>query len=203
MGGRLLPEWDGAAALRAVKEIGESNMSRPALWLYLLGVVTFLVIALRRVLRRQAPLNDELYSKRIAIDHVHSCVVWVRADGTLGGANPAVARCLGIPVKDLLGRDWETIFPGSERTRVKESYSQALLMGTADLETLAERADGGHAHVNTTLVSVYDSKSRFVGHYCLMEDRTREIELEEQIRKLTEEQAPDSQLPLGTPAPTA
>ena len=64
------------------------------LWLYLLGAVTVLVIALRRVLRRQAPLSDELYSKQVAIDHVHSGVAWVRADGTVGSVNPALARIL-------------------------------------------------------------------------------------------------------------
>ncbi len=47
---------------------------------------------LRRVLRRQAPLSDELYSKQVAIDHVHSGVAWVRADGTLGSVNPALAE---------------------------------------------------------------------------------------------------------------
>jgi uncharacterized protein (DUF1501 family) len=38
------------------------------LWLYLLFAVTILVIVLRRVLRRQTPLTDELYSKKVAID---------------------------------------------------------------------------------------------------------------------------------------
>jgi hypothetical protein len=58
-------------------------------WLYLLGIVTFLFIVLRRVLRRQPPLSDELYIKKVAIDHVHSGVAWVPEDGKLGWMNPA------------------------------------------------------------------------------------------------------------------
>jgi hypothetical protein len=34
-------------------------------------------------------------------------------------------------------------------------------------------------------VTIHDHKSRLVGHYCLMEDRTREAEMEQQIQELT------------------
>ena len=55
----------------------------PELWFYLLGLSVLLVIALRRVLARQAPLSDELYSKTVAIEHVQSGVAWIRADGSM------------------------------------------------------------------------------------------------------------------------
>jgi PAS domain S-box-containing protein len=155
------------------------------LWLYLLGAVTALVIALRRVLRRQAPLSDELYSKQVAIDHVHSGVAWVRADGTLGSLNPALARSLRALPAELVGRAWETLFPESERPRIQEAYGQALLLGRVSLDTTALRVDGSAAYGNLTLVTIHDHKARFVGHYCLIEDRTHEIELEEQVSKLT------------------
>jgi PAS domain S-box-containing protein len=155
------------------------------LWLYLLGAVTFLVIVLRRVLRRQVPLNDELYSKQVAIDHVHSGVAWARADGNLGSVNPALANILrGVP-RDLIGRSWESIFPEKEQHNLREAYRRALLMGKVSLETVAARLDGTMASVNVTLVTVHDHKTRFVGHYCLVEDRTRELELEDQLRKLS------------------
>jgi hypothetical protein len=61
------------------------------LWLYLLGAVTVLVIALRRVMQRQMPLSDELYSTKVAFDHLQSGVAWVRGDGTLGTVNSSLA----------------------------------------------------------------------------------------------------------------
>ena len=157
------------------------------LWLYLLGAVTFLVIVLRRVLRRQRPLNDALYSKQVAIDHVHSGVAWAGADGSLVSVNPALAKILrGIP-RELIGRHWEVIFPEGEQ--LQNAYRQALLMGKVSLETSARRLDGTLASVNLTLVTIHDHKTRLVGHYCLVEDRTRALDLEEQVRKLSAETA--------------
>ena len=160
-------------------------MKWPELWLYLFGAVIFLVIKLRRVLLQQKPLSDELYSKRVAIEHVHSGVAWVRADGTIGVVNPALASTLGTPAKDLAGRGWQTVFPEKERARVEETYRRALLMGKASLDVHASRPDLHDSSVSLLLVTIHDHKSRLVGHYCLMEDRTRELELEEQVRRLS------------------
>jgi PAS domain S-box-containing protein len=160
-------------------------MRTPALWLYLLAAVTVLVIALRRVLHRQIPLSDEIYAKQVAIDHVHSGVAWVRSDGTVGSINPALAKTLGLLPKELLGREWDTFFPLRDRPKLQDAYRQALLMGKTSLVTQAERPDGSLAHVKVLLVTIHDHKSRLVGHYCLMEDRTRELELEDQLQKLS------------------
>ena len=160
-------------------------MSHPALWLYLLATVTVLLIILRRVMQRQAPLSDELYSKQVAVDHVHSGVAWVRADGTVGSVNPALTKTLSAFPKEILGFSWEKFFPEAERPRVLEAYRQALLMGKASLDTLAERQKGGVAKINVTLVTVHDSRTRLIGHYCLVDDRTRVLELEAQIEQLT------------------
>jgi len=160
-------------------------MRNPALWLYLLGAVTFLVIVLRRVLHRMAPLNDEIYSKQVAIDHVHSCVAWVRAGGLIGSVNPALATTLLMLSRELVGQPWENLFPPEERPKLQEAHRQALLMGKIRLETDAQRPDGTLAKVNVLLVTIHDHQSRLVGHYCLMEDLTRERELEQQIEKLT------------------
>jgi PAS domain S-box-containing protein len=159
-------------------------MRTPHLWLYLLAAVTVLVIILRRVMHRQIPLSDEIYSKQVAIDHVHSCVAWVRSDGLIVSVNPALAKTVGMLPRELLGQPWEIIFPIEERPKLQEAYRQALLMGKYPLETQAQRPDGTLAKVRVLLVTIHDHKSRLVGHYCLMEDRTREMELEQQIEKL-------------------
>ena len=158
-------------------------MSRPGLWLYLLGAVTFLVIVLRRVLQRMRPLNEELYAKQVAIEHVQSGVAWVRADGTVVSVNPALCRTLRTTPRDLVGRQWSTLFLAQEWERVQDTYSQALLRGRMEMEGVAKRGDGTLAPVTLLLVTVHDHKSSLIGHYCLMEDRTRLVELEEQLQK--------------------
>src|ERR1700686_5266839 len=141
-------------------------MSRPALWLYLLGAVTVLLIVLRRVLQRQTPLSDELYSKQVAINHVHSGVAWVRADGTIGSVNPSLLATLCADSSKLIGRDWLEIFSADERGQLREAYSQMLLAGKISLEARTQRLDGTLAEASVLLVVVHDHKTRLIGHYC-------------------------------------
>lgn len=162
-------------------------MRSPELWLYLLGAVTALTIALRRVLHRLRPLNDEVYAKQVAIDHVHSGVAWVRFDGNIGSVNPALARSLNASPRDLVGRPWTTMFPAKEQARLQEAYRQSLLMGKASLEIEAQRTDGSLAKTALLLVSIHDHKTRFIGHYCLMEDRTHVLELEGLVQQISAE----------------
>jgi PAS domain S-box-containing protein len=155
------------------------------LWLYLLGAVTTLIVILRRVLHRQIPLSDEIYAKQVAIDHVHSGVTWVRSDGLIGSINPALAKTVAMLPKELIGKPWNVFFPVAERPRLEEAYRQALLGGKTSLVTQAQRPDGTLANVRVLLVTVHDHKSRLIGHYCLMEDQTRLLELEAQVEKLS------------------
>ncbi len=142
------------------------------LWLYLLGAVTVLVIAVRRLRGRLVPMDDELYSKRVALDHIESGVAWVRADGEIGWVNVALAATLGMSPEKILRRPWMEIFGAVQR-----EYSQMLLQGKAHFEMAGQ--------VRVTLVAIHDHNMRFVGHHCLVEDRRRERELENRIQQLT------------------
>ena len=154
------------------------------LWLYLLGAVTVLVIALRRVMQRQTPLSDELYSTKVAFDHLQSGVAWVRADGTLGTVNASLGKTLTADPASLLGRDWVAMFPKLEQERVKEAYSQMLLSGKTQFDTYGQRADGTYAWLNVLLVAVHDHRMRFVGHHCLVLDSTHAKILEDRVKEL-------------------
>src|SRR5260370_1118555 len=175
------------------------------LWLYLLAVVTVLIIALRRVRRRHTPLDEELYSKRVAIDHVHSGVASVDREGRVRSLNPAFATTLRLTPEKKVGQDWREIFADDASERIEEAYRQMLLVGTAGFEANAVRADGTRAWLKVSLVAVHDRKARLAGHHCIIEDRTRELELGEHVRILTESlAAPPSVspvVPASEPAP--
>jgi PAS domain S-box-containing protein len=156
------------------------------LWLYLLGAVTVLCIALRRVIHRQAPLSDEVYSTKVAFDHLQSGVAWVGGDGTLGMVNSSLAATLSSEPKSLIGRDWLDIFPKQERERIRQAYSQMLLVGRTQFDTYGQRADGTYAWLSVLLVAVHDHKMRFVGHHCLVLDSTHTKLLEEQLQVMEE-----------------
>jgi PAS domain S-box-containing protein len=159
------------------------------LWLYLLGAVTVLVIALRRVIHRQTPLSDEVYSTKVAFDHLQSGVAWVAADGKLGMVNASLAATLGADPQALVGRDWLTIFAKHDLDRVKDAYSKMLLIGKTEIDANGQRADGSLAWLNVLLVAVHDHKMRFVGHHCLILDSTHTRLLEERLRELENRQA--------------
>lgn len=148
------------------------------LWLYLLAAVTVLVISLRRVLLRQAPLSDELYSSKVALEHVHSGVCWVRADGQVGFVNHSLAESFGSPGKPvdqakLVNQDWYRMFPAEERAVVQGHYEKMLLAGIATLDTHIQTAGGAQLPVNVRLVAVHDHKMRLVGHHCMIHDESR------------------------------
>jgi PAS domain S-box-containing protein len=154
-------------------------------WLYLLAAVTVLVIALRRTQRKMKPLDDQLYAKSVAVDHVQSGVAWVRADGTFGSVNPSFARTFNFAARDLLGKEWTKMFPPEHLDQVREHYRQTLLKGTVTFDAPGIRADGAPLWLNVRTVAIHDHHLRFVGHHCLVEDRTRLCELEQQIRELS------------------
>ncbi len=151
---------------------------------YLFGTVTLLTIALRRVVRRQAPLDDEVYLKTVALEHVHSGVAWIRADGTVGSINPSFCSTLLADATAVIGRDWHDLFAPVDRPSLDDGFSQILLQGKANLEVHGRRSDGTFAGVNLLMVAIHDHKMRFVGHHCLIEDTTRERLLERRVDEL-------------------
>lgn len=155
------------------------------LWLYLLAAVTLLVIALRRVLLRQQPLNDALYSSRVAIEHVQSGVAWVRADGLVGSINPALLAVVGTRAETIRNAHWHSLFAQHDLEKIDAAYRQALIGGAATLAVLLKRVDGSQARAELQMVTIHDHKTRFVGHYCLVKDQTRELELAAQVQELS------------------
>ena len=95
-----------------------------------------------------------------------------------------LGQLLHLSAKEILERDWRDIFALGERERVEQAYSQMLLMGRATLDTAA-LGRHGETRCSVLVVAVHDHKMRFVGHHCILEDRTREHQLEERIRELT------------------
>jgi PAS domain S-box-containing protein len=156
------------------------------LWLILLGVAIGLGIALRRVLRRQSPLNDELHSQQVAVAHVQSGVGWVRGDQTFGSVNQSFADTFKMLPRDFTGREWYKIFGPDDHTRVRESYGQMMLMGMTSFEAAGERGDGSLAWLRVRLVAVHDGQMRLVGHQCMIDDKTHERDLEQLVRDLEE-----------------
>lgn len=172
-------------ALLLLSSSSKLTFRSPELWVYLLGLSVLLAIALRRIKAQQDPLKDEIYTTTVAIEHIQSGVAWIRADGKIRSINASFATALGTEAKTLTGRDWYELFAARERSKIQEGYSQMLLLGRATLDAHGRRLDGGRSGLEVLMVAIHDRKMRFVGHHCLVLDRTQEKLLEAQVEELT------------------
>lgn len=172
-------------ALLLISSSSQLTFQSPELWVYLLGLTVLLVIALRRVRAQQNPLKDEVYTTTVAIEHIQSGVAWIRADGKIRSINASFASALGADPKKLTGLDWYELFAQQDRYKIQEAYSQMLLLGRATLDARGRRLDGGESGLEVLMVAIHNHKMRFVGHHCLVVDRTREKLLEAAVEELT------------------
>lgn len=168
-------------------------------WLYLLGIVTFLGIVVRRLLQKQNPLNDEVYSWRVAIDHLNCGVAWIPASGNLQAVNPALTQMVGATAEDLAGRPWLGLFAESDRPRVEQVYSQMLLAGRASMNVATVDAGGVETAHEVRLVAVHDHRLRLMGHHCIVEPvsaRVPEASRQKSVRRIRESlDSPRPQVP--------
>ncbi len=172
-------------ALLLFSSSSKLTFQSPELWVYLLGLSVLLAIALRRVKAQQDPLKDEVYTTTVAIEHIQSGVAWIRGDGKIRSINASFAAALGAEPKMLIGRDWYELFAERDRAKIQEGYSQMLLLGRATLDAQGRRLDGRLSGLDVLMVAIHDHKMRFMGHHCLVVDRTREKLLEAQVEVLT------------------
>jgi PAS domain S-box-containing protein len=167
-------------------------------WLYLLATVTILTIALRRVVLRQKPMDDELFSRAVAFEHIQSGIVWVKSDGSVGNMNTALADMLGIELGSARGMSWFDLFAKRDRAALETAYSSMLLAGKASVQVNGRNALFARDHedadenvggkimpdLDLLIIGLHDQRMRFIGHHCLVADRRRERVLETQLREL-------------------
>ena len=99
----------------------------------------------------------------MAIEHVQSGITSGRPEGEIRTINPAFAEILIGHAKDYLGTSWYDLFAPQERERLKEAYSQMLLLGKTDLQAFGKRANGTFAGLEVRLVAEHDHQMHFVG----------------------------------------
>jgi PAS domain S-box-containing protein len=131
-------------------------------------------------------MDDAVYSSRVAVDHVHSGVAWIGADGKIGSVNQSLADSIRLKPSDLVDRDWYSMFSPTERGHVKEAYTQMILAGIASIETAILRADNSSSPVKLRIVAVHNRRMRLVGHHCMIHDQAQQSELERRISELSE-----------------
>ncbi len=143
-----------------------------------------LTIVVRRLLRRQQPLIDELYAKRIAIDQMSSGVAWIPSNGSVHSVNRALARMLGATAEQLAGRNWLQMFAESERPRAQQVYTETLLAARGSFHTLTIDVNGVETPREVRMAAAYDHKMRLMGHHCIIEPEGPEASRQKALRSI-------------------
>lgn len=97
--------------------------------------------------------------------------------------NDAYAGAVGYKPEELLGKTWDITVVKDELDKMQKVYQEMLDKGHVVAETIGQHKDGSTIHKQVTMISDYNDKGEFIGHFCFMQDiserKKAERELEE------------------------
>ena len=86
--------------------------------------------------------------------------------------NKAYADITGYQPEEMIGMLWEkTVYP-EELEQLVAAYLQMIKEGRVEVEAKGIRKDGSIFYKQLVMISIYDEKREFQGHYCFMKDIT-------------------------------
>ncbi|ADP97453.1 EAL domain-containing protein [Marinobacter adhaerens] len=146
------------------------------------GNVTYLVPSGRDITeRRQA--ERELRLTQFAVDHARGAMFQIDADGRVRYANRAACDMLGYAREDLTGRLLSDIDPTMTEGVWREHLHELKAQGSARLESLARRSDGGLIPIEVTATYIeYEGEPV---SFSYVDDLTARRASEERIHYLT------------------
>lgn len=146
------------------------------------GNVTYMVPSARDITeRRQA--ERELRLTQFAVDHARGAMFQIDADGRVRYANRAACDMLGYAREDLTGRLLSDIDPTMTEAAWREHLHELKAQGSARLESLARRRDGGLIPIEVTATYIeYEGEPV---SFSYVDDLTARRASEEHIHYLT------------------
>lgn len=140
-----------------------------------------LAAALRnaRLLRESNYLRGNLEK---LLDHANAPIVVIGRDRDLRVINRAFLSLSGGSREHLLGRDFLTLLPETERGRILPVFIRALRgEPTSNFEVRLPRSNGGHSRLVINTASILASDGEIEGVIAIGRDLTELRELEEQV----------------------
>ncbi len=128
--------------------------------------------------------DEEIRRLAAAVEHNASGVLIHERDGTIVYSNPAMARILGVSQDEILGRKpWDLFVADghvdNRRIMVETLESNRIWKSRRRLRTKS----GEFRHVQVTVSPISDGAGLPVNYVTLIQDVTREVKLEEDVRQ--------------------
>ncbi|MEG4591465.1 PAS domain S-box protein [Microcoleus sp. F6_B6] len=99
--------------------------------------------------------------------------------------NKAYSDVTGYQPEELMGMSWEKIADPDELEKLVAAYGLMVQEGRVEFETRGVRKDGAVFYQQLVMISTYDEKDQFMGHYCFMTDisdrKKAELALEQEL----------------------
>jgi PAS domain S-box-containing protein len=116
------------------------------------------------------------------LDHANAPIMVMNRDGAVSFLNRAFLTLTGFRRDDLLGKDWLSVLPETERRRLLPVYISALHgEPSTNVEVRLPRRDGSFAQVAVNTASILSPDGDVEGVIYIYRDVTELRELEEQI----------------------
>jgi two-component system NtrC family sensor kinase len=149
------------------------------------SLIVPLAVQLGAALRNARLLRESNYLRNNLeklLDNANAPIVVIGRDRELRVVNRAFLGLTGASRDALLGRDFLTLLPETERGRILPVFIRALRgESTSNFEMRMPRSSGGHSRLVINTASILASDGEIEGVIAIGRDLTEQRELEEQI----------------------
>jgi PAS domain S-box-containing protein len=134
--------------------------------------------------RKQA--EEEIHSLRISLESAVEGISRLDTQGRYTSVNHAYANLVGYQPEEMIGMEWAVTVHPEYQEKMIAAYQQMLADGKVEVEAKGVKKDGSSFYKQLVMITAYNQKGEFTGHYCFAKDITeRQVALRD--RKLAEE----------------
>jgi PAS domain S-box-containing protein len=131
-------------------------------------------------------VETDLREKNTALSYALEGIARLDGQGRYVAVNDAYARITGYDPQEMLGMGWHSTVYSADLAYLNKAYQQMLDQGKVEVEARGVRKDGSIFFKQLFMITAYDDKNQFTGHYCFLRDITDRKQSEQQIQAQAE-----------------
>ena len=149
-------------------------------------VLTFVDITARKNAEEATRSSEERF--RLLVEGVQDYAIFLfDENGTISSWNSGVERVLGYRQSQWIGRNWNILFPPSERYKCAEIMERARNNNGAVSERWELRADGSQFWASNVTNALFDANDNLRGYVKIVRDMSESREAEDRLRAANED----------------
>jgi two-component system, cell cycle sensor histidine kinase and response regulator CckA len=134
-------------------------------------------------LRAQKQAQMQLRELNTALSNAVEGIARLDEQGRYLFVNEAYASMVGYTPAEMVGMNWDKTVHPDDLAAVVADYQHMLRTGKVQLVARGIRKDTSVFYKQLYMISAYDDRQQFTGHYCFMKDITDRQQAEQTIRE--------------------